>query len=243
MRRKAAVIPVHPAEVALPHLGLHVLGQEARLDGVGGDHSQVLLLESQDVARDLQLVRQVDAEQPGVVGVDGDAGSFKEEATGRMLGQGGDRVGPFVRRRAHLQRDLPLDDELGHRGVAGDAHPVAEPAYPQDLDGLPGVLGPPGFAVVGGEGDARLPDRRQYAGEDGGREVHLVVGEVEAHQLLPVAEREVHRPLRRLDPVRATDDGDQPHRDVEVPGPVDPGQDRLHRPAPFELVRSAHEVG
>ena len=56
-----------PADV-----GLRRGVDEARVDRVLGDAAEILVAEAEIVAADLELVREVDGEQPGVVRVDRD---------------------------------------------------------------------------------------------------------------------------------------------------------------------------
>ena len=126
------------------------------------------------------LVDEAGAEEQRVVGAEGDRRPGVDEPAQRHLR--GVVVDPErdVAARAHLERDLLLDDPVEDGWVLDATDPVPEPVRVQGVEGLDDGLGPQELAGVGDQRETGRVGDAEGSGELGGDATTLVVRQAEA---------------------------------------------------------------
>ena len=230
--------------MAISDVRLQFLRKEARRKGGRGDLAEVVLREPDRVPRRLELVREIDAHEAGVIGVQGDGDAFEEEAPRGVFGNGRHSLREPVRGGTHLERHAAFDGQSGDVGIPRYRQPMPEPCGFEHLDRLPHMCRWAGLAVVDGETKARIAQRRNGFGVHRRREPDFRSGDVETNQVLTLPQGERDRLLAGLDAVIAAEDRNEPHGHIHPVGFRLPSSvhDRLHRAVPIQLAGLTQEL-
>ena len=140
-----------------------VFRQKSPLHAVENDAADFIPGQAEAGVRELIFTGQGDAENLGIIGVEGDNQSLTQEEGERMGVEIGDDVEPEIAAQALGERDLFLPEAVDQKGVLDGAGAVVDAFGVEQIEGVANAIGAESLTCVHGAVETSLPGQIEGA--------------------------------------------------------------------------------